>query len=156
MIPVFFGWGDKAKDIGYAGVEKCPHCKNYTHVYLKEISKSFSLYFIPVAKWDRKVYLVCPICEACYELDEENKKIYFDIMYKALSDEKTQELWGDAISCFSDFAEKGNRDFSDEKVLLEMLTSTSEKLKYKYGDSEFVRDIIGKAFKFIVDDDKPE
>ncbi len=156
MIPVFFGWGDKAKDIGYAGIEKCPHCKNYTHFYLKEIAKSFSLYFIPVAKWDRKVYLVCPICEACYELDENDKKYYFDLMYRALSPEKTQDLWADALNCFSNFVEAGNKDLSQQSVLIEMLKNTFDELKYKYGDSDYVKDVVGKAFKYIVDDDKPE
>lgn len=156
MIPVFFGWGDKAKDVGYVGIEKCPHCKNYTHFVLKEIAKSFSLYFIPVAKWNRKVYLVCPICEACYELDEENKKLYFDRMYQSLDPERTSQLWEDAIQCFLDYINDNHPDFSDDKNLIQMLDNTFNNLKGRYGDSDYVRHIISQALICSVDEDKPK
>lgn len=66
---LFVGWGKKAREIGYAGIEKCPNCRNWTHFALFETKRKVTLYFVPVASWDAKTYLVCGVCEAAWELD---------------------------------------------------------------------------------------
>lgn len=66
---LFVGWGKKGKEIAYAGIEKCPHCRNWTHFAIFETTKRVTLYFVPVASWDRKAYLVCGTCETAWELE---------------------------------------------------------------------------------------
>lgn len=65
----FVGWGKKAREIAYAGIEKCPNCRNWTHFALFETKRKIALNFVPVASWDKKTYLVCGTCEAAWELD---------------------------------------------------------------------------------------
>ena len=38
-----FGWGKNAKKIGYCGILKCGHCKNYTHSYIYEIANNINM-----------------------------------------------------------------------------------------------------------------
>lgn len=68
MIPIIFGWGKKGKPLGYAGIEKCPHCKNWSAFTLYEMSNNVRLYFVPVAKFNTKRYLVCGTCDTGWEI----------------------------------------------------------------------------------------
>jgi len=70
---IFFGWGKKAKRLANGGIDKCPNCGNVSPFGLYKISSSVSLYFVPVAKFATKHYLVCSTCEAGFELDEEKR-----------------------------------------------------------------------------------
>ena len=63
-----FGWGKKAKKIGYFGVSKCGNCKNYTHSFIYEISNNINIYFVPVAKFNKKYILSCELCHAGIEI----------------------------------------------------------------------------------------
>ena len=74
MIPVFIGWGKKGKQVGYAGVEKCPHCRNWSHFTIREVSNRVRLYFVPVAKFNTKRYLVCGTCDTAWEIEPTKAK----------------------------------------------------------------------------------
>jgi len=74
MIPIVFGWGKKGKPLGFAGVEKCPHCKNWSPFTLYEMSSNVRLYFVPVAKFNKKRYLVCSTCDTAWEVEPSKAK----------------------------------------------------------------------------------
>jgi len=74
MIPVVVGWGKKGKELGYAGVEKCPHCKNWSPFHIYEMSNRVRLYWVPVAKFNTKRYFVCGTCETAWELDKDKAR----------------------------------------------------------------------------------
>jgi hypothetical protein len=74
MIPIVLGWGKKGKLLGYAGIEKCPHCKNWAHFTIYEQSSNVRLYWVPVAKFNTKRFLVCSICDTAWELERDRAR----------------------------------------------------------------------------------
>jgi tetratricopeptide (TPR) repeat protein len=74
MIPIIAGWGKDAKVIAYLGIRKCPNCRNCDHWQLYEVQKKVTAFFIPVAKWGSKYYMVCNVCQASYEIDAAQKE----------------------------------------------------------------------------------
>ncbi len=67
------GWGKDAKNLGYVGIVKCTHCKNYGLMSLYEIARRISVYFIPVAKFQKHWYVVCPTCNSGSEVDADTR-----------------------------------------------------------------------------------
>lgn len=64
------GWGKEAMALGFVGIVKCTHCRNYSPMSVYEIARRIRLYFVPVGKLQRRWYVVCPICSAGSEIDE--------------------------------------------------------------------------------------
>lgn len=92
-VPILFGWGKKGKVAGYVGIDKCPNCKNYSHFQLYEYANNVNLYFIPVAKWNKKIYLVCSSCDAAWELNDELKEEMLDKALKSPSPDIVNKIW---------------------------------------------------------------
>lgn len=59
-----FGYGVKQKQLGAGEVRTCPRCHNTTQWARMQEYKEFSLFFIPVARWNRREFDVCTICGA--------------------------------------------------------------------------------------------
>ena len=74
MFPIIAGWGKDANVIAYIGIRKCPNCRNYDHWHLYEVKKKITAFFVPIAKWGSKYYMVCNICQASYEIDAAQKE----------------------------------------------------------------------------------
>ncbi len=85
---IIAGWGKNAKKIAFSGINRCPNCKNWAPTNVYELATKASLYFIPVAKFNRKYYLVCSLCQAGWELDEKAKETLLRESV-TLPDEKT-------------------------------------------------------------------
>jgi len=49
--------------MGELGLNDCPNCNNAAIWRVVETSRKFTLYFVPVAKWARKYYCICPVCD---------------------------------------------------------------------------------------------
>lgn len=67
---VFVGYKNDVKDIMYVGVRECQHCGNNSHFYITETSFQPRLYFISIAKLNKKYFLKCATCERGVELDK--------------------------------------------------------------------------------------
>ncbi|PKQ29934.1 MAG: hypothetical protein CVT60_02760 [Actinobacteria bacterium HGW-Actinobacteria-10] len=63
-----FGWGNSDKTLGQGCTLECPNCHNVRQWSVVETSQKASLFFIPVAKWAPKYWMVCPICSWSVEL----------------------------------------------------------------------------------------
>jgi len=63
-----FGWGGNCRIMGEVGFVDCPNCNNTASWQVVETSKRASLYFVPVAKWQRQYYCICPVCSCGAEL----------------------------------------------------------------------------------------
>ncbi len=59
---IVFGWGSGAKQLGTGFVTTCQNCNNTNPFIVVESSKKITVYWIPVAKWSKKYFYVCPIC----------------------------------------------------------------------------------------------
>ena len=70
---IIYGWGKDLKEVAYAGIEKCPNCKNWSHFYICEHSSHASLYFIKVVRWNKKWLCLCKKCKNGCEIEEKKK-----------------------------------------------------------------------------------
>lgn len=135
MIPIIAGWGKDAKVIAYVGLIKCEHCRNYAHWYLYEIGKKVTLYFVPVAKWDKKWYIVCGVCEASAELNKAEKDEILQESAELPSAEDVMVIW-DALTSALDRAVENGGDVAEafDKALGRLENQHSESsIGYVYG-----------------------
>ena len=93
MIPIIYGWGKKSKHLADMGIDKCNNCNNYAPFEVRELSNNASLFFVPMAKWNKKSYLVCTTCNAGYELNEETKNKFLADSVKLPSNSICVEIW---------------------------------------------------------------
>lgn len=157
-LPVVFGWGKKGKNIGYVGIDKCPNCKHYVHFSIYEYSNRVNVYFVPVAKFNKKNYLVCPVCDAAYELTGELKDHYFAEMFSSMNADDTQDIFSNSIEIISDnFGETLEREDidMDEKVQI-LIDMCIKKMNSKYHNEEYIDKVARMAFKYLIDQDKPQ
>ncbi len=152
-VPILFGWGKKGKQIGYIGIDKCPNCKNYAHFNLYEYANNFRLYFIPILKWNKKIYLVCSRCEAAWELDDEMKKVFIAESLTSPNQEITTLIWnkvGKIIEInINSIMEKYPDDFITPLVELCIANLCDE-----ISDIASIRKISLKYLEMIFDNDK--
>lgn len=157
-LPVVFGWGKKGKPIGYVGIDKCPNCKHYVHFSIYEYSNRVNVYFVPVVKFNKKHYLVCPVCDAAYELTGELKDYYFSQMYSSMNSEDTQEIFSRSVEIIADNFEKildVDDDNASEKVQ-QLIDECIKDLNPKYHNLDYIDKVARLALKYLLDKDKPE
>jgi len=65
---IVFGWGDGAKQLGEGFYQVCDNCNNTNRFIVAEVSKKASVYFVPVAKWGRRYFYVCPVCNSGFRV----------------------------------------------------------------------------------------
>jgi len=87
---LIFGWGGNCKIMGEVGLVDCPNCNNTASWQVVETSKRASLYFIPVAKWQRQYFCVCPVCSCGTELG--NREQAQDLLLKALENREKSKI----------------------------------------------------------------
>lgn len=59
---IVFGWGAGTKQLGTGFVTTCENCNNTNPFIVVESSRKITVYWIPVAKWSKQYFYVCPIC----------------------------------------------------------------------------------------------
>ena len=87
------GWGKKGKEIAYFGIMKCGLCRNHSDHRLYEYSQRVTVYFVPVAKFNTKYYLVCDICDAAREMDRSRKDEVLGMTINIPRREDFYRLW---------------------------------------------------------------
>lgn len=70
---LIFGWGNSDKALGEGCTLECPNCHNVRRWQVVQSSQKASLFFIPVAKWGSKYWMVCPVCSESVELLSEQQ-----------------------------------------------------------------------------------
>jgi hypothetical protein len=63
-----FGLGTKQQDLGPGETRTCPRCHNNTQQSRVREFRQFSVFFVPVARWKRRVLEVCSICGTAVEV----------------------------------------------------------------------------------------
>lgn len=142
------GWGKGLRPIGYWGILKCSNCKNYTHFNLCELSNNIKLYFITVAKYNKKKYLVCPVCECGFDVTEEKFSELIEKMPQRFDKEKTEKIWEFVDAEFTSI----NADQLNN--INNYISNIKAKLVSNYGNEENLSEIIYTYFQYISDDDK--
>ncbi len=127
------GWGKKSKKIADAGFFKCENCNNIATFEVHELANSISLYFIPVAKWSKKVYLVCSICQAGYELSESDTKKLLQETATLPDNITVAKIWNKMDSLFVKFTEGKKSLEGWDEFAIDELSKT-----YKEDDIEYI------------------
>jgi len=142
---IIIGWGKKSKKIADAGIMKCGNCNNYSAFEIRELSSKVSLYFIPIAKWKKKTYLVCALCDAGYELSEKNKEKILQETVKIPDNKTSIELYNKIDSLFVDYAERRKLKAKDMKDWDKFIEKELEKEGYKKEDTGYVLSVYAKS-----------
>jgi len=153
-IPIIFGWGKKGKQVGYIGIDKCPNCRNYTHLFLYEYANNINIYFVPVAKFNKKLYLVCSTCDAAWELTEELKKEMLEVSITTLDVATTTYIWNEIIRFFDDNQEEYMKKY-DINALTALYNDCIDKIEEDVGDRDYVSRVARKVLQSMGDDDTP-
>lgn len=143
------GWGKKAREIGYYGISKCPNCKNYTHFSIYELHNNIKLYFVTVAKYNKKRYLVCPVCEYGIELSPET----FDEVIKELPQRFSKEVMTEIWNYISKKVNM-NDEINSKDQIESLIYDTQKELIERYGNEKNVNNMVVTYFTFLLDKDK--
>ena len=136
------GWGKKSKKIADAGLLKCKNCNNTAVFDVRELANTASLYFVPIAKWNKKNYLVCSICGAGYELSEEDSVKLMQEIASLPSNNTSIEIWNRIDILFSGFIkEKKNLDGWNDFAKNELI-KTQKRDDVEYVLSCYNRDLL--------------
>lgn len=111
-----FGWGKNAKKIAYLGMHKCKNCNNYAHFHMYEIANNIKVYFIPVAKFNKKYIMACDTCQAGIELNDTQRIILLQESAKLPSEEEYLKLWNLIYSKVSKISEQLIHDLESNNL----------------------------------------
>jgi len=59
---IVFGWGKKYKALGYLGLGECGRCHKPAHHSVFKAYSYFSLFYIPIIRWDVRYVVSCTAC----------------------------------------------------------------------------------------------
>ena len=68
MLFLFIGYGTKLKLLGELAERTCPRCHNTTQQTRMREFRQFTVFFVPVARWRRRLFEVCSICVTAVEV----------------------------------------------------------------------------------------
>ena len=148
---IYASWGKKAKMIGYWGILKCSNCKNYSHHDIYEMGNNVKLYFLTVAKYNNKKFLVCPICDSGYELSDETYTQLISKLPSKFTREKTIEIWDKLNTEFVRFLSEIEENSSFEVFFDEIVSVLVD----KYGNKENIEEIVSTYLQYTTDEDMP-
>ena len=63
-----FGLGTKQQHLGPGETRTCPRCHNTTQQTRIREFRQFTVFFIPVARWKRRLFEACSICGTAVEV----------------------------------------------------------------------------------------
>lgn len=128
-----FGWGKNAKIIAYLGIIKCGHCKNYSHFHLYETYNNIKLYFVPVAKFNKKYIMACDTCQAGIELNENQRLKILQESINIPPKEEYIKLWNIIDNQLCEVLSNMIDDFKDNNLQgnLSNLSEEQQKLMAK-------------------------
>lgn len=66
-----FGISSKEEEIDFTQTTICPSCSSYGRYGLFMTYTHFSLFFIPLIKWNRKYYVRTTCCKSLYRIDND-------------------------------------------------------------------------------------
>ena len=151
MPMVLLGWGQDSTKVCDAGIMKCDNCNNYSTFEIRELSRKASLYFIPVAKWDRKYYLVCDTCQYGYELNIETKNKIFQDMQSLPNNEVSAIMWK-AMHNIAALEIKRLNDYDGDSYAKEILINMKSKLLEINCKEKDINYLLPLYFKYLIEE----
>lgn len=148
------GWGEKSKKIADAGILKCRNCKHNTAFEVHDLTKNASLFFVPVAKWGKKTYLVCTICTAGFEISETDKNKLLQDIASLPSNEISMQLWNKIDRIFVGFAKNAHakgKNLSDPSFFEDWLNFGQEEMNKEGFKNDDIKYVLGIFTKNLLD-----
>ena len=154
---IIYGWGKDLKQVAYAGIEKCPNCKNYGHFWICEHSSHAKLYFIKVAKWNKQLLYMCETCERGWEIEEAAKE---DVIRRTIglpTGEQALQMWTRLNSAVINALTGPGKQEQEDSVLLitNVVSATVKGLEATYQE-DHVRYVAGRFIAYLQDQDLPQ
>lgn len=66
-----FGVSNKENELDFTQTTICPSCGSYGRYQVFMVYTSFSLFFIPIFKWNKKYYVRTSCCHSLYSIDKD-------------------------------------------------------------------------------------
>ena len=137
---MIINWGEKSKKVCDASINECSNCKDISTFEIRTMEKTAGMFFVSMAKWDKKYYLVCLQCSAGFPLSEgkEDEAIKF---YTELADNDTSiDIHNKIDNLFVKYipTDEGLKNIND------FITSAKENLKiegYREKDIEWIMSV---------------
>ncbi len=143
------GWGKDAKDLGYVGIVRCDHCKNHNAMHLYQIARKVSVFFVPVAKFGTRFYVVCPTCRSGSEVDVVTKDKILRESIELPDEETTAAIWNDIDARVLAIAK------SDAELNAKAFDAITLAVREKYNPRHATY-IATCYWEFLIDADKPQ
>lgn len=142
-------WGSKGKRVCSGGIHFCDNCKHITTTEVRVIEKSVGLFFVPVARWDKKFYLVCNVCSAGVPILSEKTGEFIRLVTSGPSDALALKICDRVLHIFVE----GDYMSSEEKLnsFPEVTTTLLEKEGYKKEHIENIIPVFLKNFAHTLD-----
>lgn len=112
MSVIIWGRRQGLKKIADAGIMKCDRCGQLSTFEVEEFSKKATLYFVPIAKWGSKVYLVCTKCQNGFEIKDEKRAELAEAVAKLPDNKTSVAIYNKMDTLFVSFVESLNGDRS--------------------------------------------
>jgi zinc ribbon protein len=145
---VIAGWGKRGKELAYIGLAKCSNCKNYGHFKVFELSDRVTLFFVPVAKFNAKTYLVCEICDCGFEVDGDGRAEILRDSATVPDRDTVGAIWNELDREIAQYQK-------DEAQGTEAIDAAIESLKARF-PPETVDYVRAWYANFLTDEDRPK
>lgn len=153
---IIFGWGKDLKQVAYAGIEKCPNCKNYTNFWICEHSSNATLYFVKVAKWKKKLLYMCETCDRGWEIEEAAKEETIRRTIGLPTREHSVEIWSRLVSAIHAAQTPADEQRHEEilRLVENAIITTVDELKSTYLEHD-VDYVAARFIAYLQDPDAP-
>lgn len=153
------GWGGTLKTLCNAGIEKCPKCKNWSVFEVVEASKKITVFLIPVAKYSRQIYLMCPTCEWGAELTDSAARELVSTSHGRPTTETTKRIWSELVEDLPEDLSsvvEGHlaSGLSPMEAWESVIRPTKERLVSMVGETHF-NSVAHGVLRSLLDDDPP-
>ena len=115
---LFLGdFGGRTKRIGNFGIHKCLNCNNWQPQGVYEVSKQIRAFFIPLARWDKQIYVICPICKAGFPPKADRGDDLLRESALMPDDQTAQAIWDELDTFTAAFLDKSPAVLGAEEML---------------------------------------
>ena len=151
---IFYGWGKDLRQIAYAGIEKCQNCRNHSHFWICESASYAELYFIKLAKWNKKSFLMCETCQRGVELAQSKINEIISTTIALPSYDSVCEMWKQLDSNVSESASGLTDGHEIMEAIQASIAKSSTQLRERI-DPGHVDYVVSRFVRFLSDTDVP-
>jgi hypothetical protein len=153
------GWGKNAQHVCNAGIHKCGNCKNWCVFEVVETSKKVTAFLVPIAKYSKQTFAVCPICDSGVELDaSETREIIASLPTRPDSD-SIEAIWGELLENLpEDFVAQLKASVDDGVEIMEGFDKIIQPSVERFSDrfsAEQIAYVSRNLLQYLFDDDRP-